>query len=217
MIDVLYRVRKGNANEPLRYSLRSLSNIPHGDVYVVGSPPAWANVNVITPQRFRTKWRGLVADLALACAELKGRRLLLIDDDMFILTPRDNVPVMHNGDLRTAAERKVGGYAKTMTYTADYLEERGLPTLSYELHIPLEIDADAMTEALTPVLNSRRPIQARSVYGNTHGIGGTETQDVKVATGPTPPAFLSTSPQSWRYWLPQLASMFRDPSVYEHA
>lgn len=216
MIDVLYRVRRGK-NENLRYSLRSLANIPHGDVFIVGHPPAWvSNVHVITPKTWRTKWRALVGDLALACSELKGQRLLLIDDDMMVLSPRESVPVLHGGDLRKAAKRKIGAYGKTLTWTADYLEEHDIAMpLSYELHVPLEIDADAMRAVIEPALGHRRPLQARSLYGNAVDLGGTEAQDVKLEKGPMPSEFLSTSPYSWRHWQPQLDALFPTPSVYE--
>lgn len=215
-MDVLYRVRPG-PNEELRYSLRSLANVPHGEVFMVGHPPEWVrNVTVITPRRLRTKFRALVADLALACAELKGRRLLLIDDDMYILKARKSVEALHAGDLREQAQRKVGAYSKTMTHTADYLNGIGIgEPVSYELHIPLEIDAEAMAGALQPVEGWRRPVQARSVYGNVVGIKATQAEDVKLDKGPMPTDYLSTSPQSWRYWRPHLHALFPQPSEYE--
>lgn len=215
--DVLYRVRAGK-NESLRYSLRSLENVPHGDVFMVGWPPSWvANVNVITPRMWRTKWRALTGDLLTACRELGSRKLILIDDDMFIVSPRKSIKPLHGGDLRQSADRKLGTYGRTMHWTADYLEGLGITKpLSYELHVPLEIEADAMVEALAPVNDARRPIQARSIYGNVHGIKGTLAPDVKVRQGEMPADYLSTSPQSWRYWQPKLEALFPERSAYEH-
>lgn len=216
MIDVLYRVRAGR-NDSLRYSLRSLANVPHGDVHMVGFPPKWVrNVEVITPKQWRTKWRALVGDLLLACEQLSGRRLLLIDDDMYVLTRRERVETLHAGDLRTSAERKAGTYGRTMNWTADYLEGMGITgLLSYELHIPLEIDADGMAEAIAPVVNAKRPLQARSLYGNLTRIGGTEAADVKLHDGSLPAEYLSSDPRSWLHWLPMLTALFPTASDYE--
>lgn len=216
MIDVLYRVRPGN-NESLRYSLRSLANVPHGDVYIVGHPPKWVkNVHVIQPRMWRTKWRALTGDLALACRELTGRRLLLVDDDMYILRKHKRVTPVHGGGLREAAARKLGTYGRTLAWTADYLEALGIAApLSYEIHVPFEMDANAMLSAIAPVVDAPRPLQARTVYGNVVGIGGAETQDVKLKDGPLPADYLSTAPHTWRYWQPQLERLFPEPSEHE--
>ena len=39
--DIVYVVRPGERNEELRYSLRSLSNLPHGRVWIAGYMPKW--------------------------------------------------------------------------------------------------------------------------------------------------------------------------------
>ena len=213
--DVLYRLRAG-VNEPLRYSLRSLANVPHGAVHVVGYPPKWLkNVDVIRPLMWRTKWRALVGDLLLACRQLSGP-LLLVDDDFFVLSPLAEMPVLHGGDLRTVAERKVGSYGRTLKWTADYLDRLGVTgQLCYDLHLPFPFEAEPMAEVLAPIEDWRRPLQARTLYGNVMHSQGSEATDVKIGDGPLPPAFLSSSPQSWAHWRPLLAERFPEPSVYE--
>lgn len=215
---ILYRVRQGEHNEALRYSLRTLVNVPHGEVCIVGAPPSWVRgVRLIEPGLWRSKWRALVGDLERACRLLSGRNVLLMDDDMFVLRRINGVPVMHEGSLLHHTQRKVGAYKRTLIATREYLEERGcVHPISYELHVPLPIDPDAMVAALAGALDTTLPVQARSIYGNEAGIGGRLSRDVKLNRGaPLPPTFLSTSPTTWPYWQSQLHRLFPRRSAFE--
>ena len=40
-MDAVYYVRPGDRNDELRYSLRSLANLPHDRVWIVGHTPPW--------------------------------------------------------------------------------------------------------------------------------------------------------------------------------
>lgn len=216
-MDVLYRVRRGRDNEPLRYSLRSLSNVPHGEVFIVGAPPSWTrNVTVLPPDKWQSKWRGLLADTWSACKRLAGRTLLLMDDDYFILSPRESVEPLHRGLLADDAKTRMGAYRRSLTATGKYLTERGITSLSYELHVPMVIEADGMAEALEPVVDSRYPLQCRSLYGNLAAVGGEQAQDVKrFRDEPLPADYLSVAPSSWHLYRDRLASLFPMRSVYE--
>lgn len=217
-MDVLYRVRRSRDNETLRYSLRSLVNVPHGEVFIVGQKPAWArNVTVLAPDKWLSKWHGLMADTWSACKRLSGRTLLLMDDDYFILRPVKTVKPVHRGSLIEDAERRMGAYRHTLVNTARYLVDKGIEKpLSYEVHVPMVVDADGMAEALEPVANARRPLQARSVYGNVAGVGGKPGTDVKRwEAGPMPADFLSVAPSSWHLYRPKLQALFPAASGYE--
>jgi hypothetical protein len=221
-MDVLYRVRPTRRNEPLRYSLRSLSNVLHGDVFVVGGTPHWVKgVHVIPGDRYTSKWKAMAGELHKACMELSGRTLLLVDDDMFVRRPFVTWPTLHAGSLATHALTARGAYQRSMFNTAVYLERLGIPTpVSYELHIPMVIDADAMAATLEAVLQWREPLQPRSVYGNLQHVGGDQHEDVKVrALGKDdalpPGPFLSASPRAWFNMAPKIMAEFPTPSEFE--
>jgi hypothetical protein len=218
MIDVVYRLGPRGENDPLRYSLRSLVNLPHGEVHVIGRVPKWlTNVNVLTPPVSLNRFRNSINNLYQACLQLAGRRFVLIDDDTYILRPIEAVEPLHAGDLLTHAQRKVGAYGRTIRWTSEWLKAQGIEgQLSYELHVPMPIEANACAAALEPALQWSRAVQARSIYGNTARIGGEYSEDVKIAATVEPTAaYLSTSPETLRVFRPLLSSLFPTPSQYE--
>jgi hypothetical protein len=218
MLDVVYRLGPRGENDPLRYSLRSLANLPYGEVHVIGYVPKWlTNVNVLTPAVSLNRFRNSINNLYQACLQLAGRRFVLIDDDTYILRPIEAVEPLHAGDLISHSRRKVGSYGRTIRWTAEWLAAHDIESsLSYELHVPMPIEADACAAALEPALSWSRAVQARSVYGNTARIGGEYSEDVKIpATGQPDGTYLSTSPPTFKVFRSILASLFPERSVYE--
>jgi hypothetical protein len=56
----------------------------------------------------------------------------------------------------------------------DKLQDLGIPEpLDYEMHIPMKLDKQGLSEAL-------EFLQFRSAYGNLNYVGGEQTTDVKV-------------------------------------
>ena len=213
--DVLYRVRGSIHNYELRYSLRGLANLEHGEVWLVGRPPRWLHgMNVIPGGHYRTKWHGLVGDLLLACERLPGRTMWLIDDDFYVLAPM-TIPVAHKGSLLKHSERASGAYKKSLYATHIYLLDHGIAEpLSYELHIPMVIDTDKMAEVLRPV--ATQPLQARSLYGNLAHIGGEWMGDVKMRGDRHVPKGDLVSSNGWlREMMPKLQAALPKPSQYE--
>jgi len=219
--DVLFRVRMGRVNETLRYALRSLSNVPHGEVFIVGYKPPWVSDEVtLLPDRAKTtiKWRAGLEQFALGCDQLRGRNLILIDDDMFIVNPVDSIEVMHAGPLVQIAKRKVGAYGRTFQNTVAYLKEQGIDDpLSYERHVPLPVDATHAADILLAVMKWGKTTQPRSVYGNMAHIEGVQIRDAKRKPGePMPADFLSVDPGTWsRGWNDVIRKLFPKRSKYE--
>lgn len=215
-MDVLYRLRPDPRNEALRYSLRSLANIDHGEVFVVGYCPPWLrNVTYLEGGHARQVYDLTYQHVVSAAKALPGRRLLLIDDDMFILRPVQTMPVLHAGSLRGHAKMKLGAYGRSMERTAAWLEAQGMAPWSYELHVPLVIDTDIAAGLLPDVSG----VQVRSMYGNLAALGGDQTDDVKLRTAaPLPPGdFVSTTRATWRQHRAEFEARWPEPSRYEMA
>jgi hypothetical protein len=224
---VLYRVRPGDRNESLRYSLRSLRHLEHGEVFVVGYVPEWVQgVHHIVGSSHRHKWRIVLEHLWLACRELGGRRLILMDDDMYLLEPVSEVPALHRGTLLGQALAHPGGtYGHSLRASHDYLVAQGVASpLSYELHVPMPIDATVAAAVLEPVIMRSRPVQGRSVYANLAHLESTPAEDVKVRgssdvralpAGPLPGPWISTAPAGWEGMGSRVRGLFPDASPYE--
>lgn len=217
MIDAVYLVRPGDSNQELRYSLRSLRNLPHRRVWLAGYQPKWTtNVGRIPVEQGENKYENSRANIRAACSHPDvTERFLLFNDDFFVVEPIDAIPVWHRGLLVDRLEgRRGGSYVRRMQATSDAL---GPDALSYALHVPMEIEKGKALEVLDATTDE---VLFRTMYGNRWNVGGIYHDDVKVAgrndkipDGP----LLSTSDGSFRQRDvgKRIRRLFPDPSPYE--
>ena len=184
--DVVYVCRPGDDNEELRYSLRSLRNLPHGKVWIAGYCPVWVSAEV---QRIAVPARASKHDHALASliAAMDHPEVsdpfLMFNDDFYVMRAMEKVPVLHNGPLLQVIEDHAKGssYREAMEKTAAILQtDHSLEDLrGYEIHAPMEFEKVGLGLALS--LGAKIPrLQYRTVYGNLMNVGGTQCSDVKV-------------------------------------
>lgn len=231
-MDVVYLCREGE-NEELRYSLRSLRNLPHGCVWIFGGAPEWIRgAEVVPTDQHDTKYRVTTRAMRAAC-EHPGVSdpFVLMNDDFYVMEPVAAVPVLHRGPVDAVIadyleRRGRSGYVDGMVATRDLLAELGCEApLSYELHVPLPVGKVAMLEALEVGEASGIPVlHKRTLYGNLAGIGGARLPDCKIVSardgrvasrqrklGP----WLSSSDASFAGLAPLLAHRFPRPSPFE--
>lgn len=217
--DIVYRLRRDERNEELRYSLRSLANLAHGAVWCVGYKPAWVDAGFVPTERIVPRFHNAINALRTACEVTP--EFVLMDDDFYITEPIAEVPANHHGTLEQRAQTAHGtGYRDSLSATAKYLARHGKPALNYELHQPILIDSARMADVLDATKDQSTPLQARSLYANWWGIPSTEAEDCKVRakTDPLPAGpFLSTEDGAFSAVRPYLQSFFPDPSPYERA
>lgn len=226
--DIIYILRNDIEPQELRYSLRSLENFPHGDVWFVGGEPAYlrADRQVYIAQRGDTPWERSTYTIREICSsDETPEEFWLFNDDFFVMKPQKEFGPKYNGDLwRHIAhiEKRHGGkisaYTAQLRRTAQELENAGFQTRNYAMHIPMLINKQDALETL-----DRFPFvpMFRSLYGNMHDIGGENMADVKIATITERPSedaeFLSTSDSSWivgeigRF----IRARFQEPCKYE--
>lgn len=191
-MDVVYLCREGE-NEELRYSLRSLINLPHERVWVFGGAPEWATeIEHVPVDQHDTKYRVTTRALRAAC-EHPGVSdpFALWNDDFYVMRQVDEVPVLHRGlvadVLADYVRRWHGGssYSRGMAQTAALLASLGFPRpLSYELHVPLPIHKGAMLKALdVGAASGIAVLHKRTLYGNLARLGGERLSDVKIVGG----------------------------------
>lgn len=229
MIDVVYIVRPGHENEELRHSLRSLVNVPHGDVWIVGHRPAWVNErvrHVFVPQRDpqRFKYENATGNL-LALAADGPTGFTLMNDDMFCVQPTETWPApAHRGGLHELAATRPGRYGGMLRATAALLVEAGIPVpLAYTLHKPMLMARDVLVATLDYGLQRRageEHFSWRSLYGNLAHLGGPYEEDVKVHSDEAIPdgPWVSSSDCSFRYHRIGrfIRTLLPDPSPYEY-
>lgn len=230
-MDVVIPVGPDCASE-LRYCLRSIAaHMPTTErVWLVGTPPSWAEgtTRIDVPQDAH-KVANSRRNLRTACEHPDvPEEFLLFNDDFFVMTRVDDVPVLHAGPLGAHYARvhaRVGrsAFARMLHSTADLLHTRmpqDADVLSYALHLPMPVNKAGMLEAIAAVDGLKWPVSLRTVYGNLAGIGGTRAIDVKVATRDHPPVkgpFLSVSDRAWALYPVGrvIRAAFSEPCAFE--
>ena len=194
-MDVVYVVRPGDRNDELRYSLRSLANLPHDRVWIVGYRPSWVTnvTHIVTsqgPDRHENTWR---AWQAIAQHDGIADELVLFNDDMYVMHPLDQVPLLHREPLGEWVEtcRAAGAqwYVRAIT-TVQMLERAGVDVsagYSWELHVPMPVRRSALAEAVREAYrcgpwHSRSVIAKRTWYANVSGLVGERAEDCKIRT-----------------------------------
>ena len=226
--DIVYRVRPGDNNDELRYSLRSVAaNLPHRRVWMIGHKPTWTSdlVRHIPGDRFPGKWSAIYDNVIRACEHPDiSEDFLLVDDDVYVLQQIDAMPMWHLGSLQerldgvTKNRGPDGDWQATLRATLDYLRTKGVDEpLSYEVHAPILINKATALPLLREAWSPDIHVQARSIYGNLANVGGTRHPDTKVVQGRKLKTedVLSTTDASLRNLRHILESRFAKPCRYE--
>lgn len=233
--DVVYVLRPGDHNEELRYSLRSLTNLPHRHVWIAGHCPTWVTgLGHIPTKQIGSKWANSTENLWAAIDHPEvSEEFVLFNDDFFVMTPVDDIPTQHRGPVTGVFDeyhrtgRSASTWCQGMVGIIEVLRELGIPDpVSYELHIPMVLRKDRVREVLSiplrPSHEAARQSHKRTLYGNYWAIGGEQVPDCKVRHrsqrmirdgGP----FLSTSDHLFRVSPVgrSIRAQFPEPSPYE--
>lgn len=192
-MDILYTIANKYDGEELKYSLRSLVNIPHDRVFVVGYLPRWLkNVIHIPTEQTGTKWENVPRNLRVACNDDRlSANFILMNDDFFILEPIKRPTKELNLNLGTFQDvltrlNKIHdtptNYMRGMAETSELIKAQGVSEpLSYEMHTPFIYNKKKLLKVLDlPGADKISCLQHRSLYGNLYLKGGEKQKDVKV-------------------------------------
>ena len=209
--DIVYFVKESENNDELRYSLRSLKNINHRRVFIIGHKPAWVSdriINIPTKQLGK-KYDNVYQNWFLLLADERiSEQFILMNDDFFIMKPTPVMPTLrrvepidHYIDVFTKIN-PVTHYVKTMRGVRDLLKSWGFEKIdSYELHTPMLFEKSKLRLLFKKVTTKYTGGHIRTLYGNYFQIGGERVHDVKVLEGiksiPYSERFLSTSDGSF--------------------
>lgn len=233
-MDIVYLVKNCQEDEELTYSLRSLVNIPHDKVFIVGGCPKNLNrdkiIHIPTIQG-PDKYKNTTNGLKTVCQDSRlSEDFILMNDDFFILKPiKDPVSELNlcRGTIKEVLEKMRtrhntdGPYMTSMHQTDIYLQDIGVKTpLSYELHIPIVLNKTKFLGVFSlPYITDAQLIHKRSIYGNLYLTNSAKIDDVKVYRDFETPIgsdkFLSTEDISWPKVKPQIEASLSQKSIYE--
>lgn len=238
-MDIVYVLGRQESYEEFRYSLRSLENIDHDTVHIVGSKPTWAkNISHI---KCNTKHRGglsyfLDAEekwIAACNSPDVSEDFILMNDDFFIMKPVEKLYNYHAGRLTdwVVKNEKISSsvYINAMNNTREILRHcQGATTYkeskSFSVHVPMVQNKEKRLAASLIALEyakSGKPILTRTLYGNQFGLKGRFLVDPKVRKvdgefrrGSN---FLSTNDASFKFGEvgKMIRGKFNTPSQYE--
>lgn len=230
--DVVYVVKTAEDNEELRYSLRSLVNVPHGRLFIAGYKPSWlTNCIHIPTEQSGSKFNNSTNNLLQACRNKElSDEFIFMNDDFFIMKPTESIPALHRGvvsEVIRSYQQQRGGdeYIDGMQQTKALLVSMGFTEpISYELHVPILLNKNKFIEVmeLQRRLNPHiRVVHKRTLYGNLANLGGIKTDDVKVYKNAPEFCeqwpFISSDDEAFRYGAVGLfvRSRFMKRSQYE--
>jgi hypothetical protein len=222
-MDVVYPYKRTADEFELRYSLRSLVNLPHARTVIGGDKPRivsdqvyWAGA-IPHHDRFASSTINIVA--AVEQCGIDGE-FIVMNDDMFILEPW-SVRHEHRGtiDEYLASETAKGGYRRRAEHTRDILRAHGVAEpLFFGLHTPTVYDASKILDLVSQFKGERYLL--RTLYHNLFPAPATYREDVKVrqwGTRDLPADVMSVSDMCafdprFRAWI---HARFPEPSSYE--
>lgn len=233
-LDIVYVVKNAIADEELRYSLRTLKNFPHRNVYFYGGCPSWAtNIKHIPIRQSGTKWQNTshMLECIVDNPEISDD-FVLFNDDFFVLEPIKELGYYSEGKLKERVDRTwitrymwekphYSRYGTLLKDTMEWLEENNYDTINYELHIPMIYNKKKLKKCLKLFPNGGWAAR-RSLYGNIYEIGGEDTSDVKIYSRTDFPkkgikTFVSTTDDSFANGTVgiYIRKNFSEPSKYE--
>lgn len=204
--DIVYILRDRINPAELRYSLRSLENIPHRFVWFVGGAPEG-----ITPdrqikhkQQGPTKWDLIKSSMLRVTKEEElTESFLLFNDDFFVMKPFTGAWINYiDGTLAERIEQfqqenvRLNPYARTLYKAEQELKSQGATTYNFDVHLPMLFEKSK----IGAIMRCYSP-QMRSVYGNITKSEFIQHKDVKVYKldqVPEDPDFISTNDKTFR-------------------
>lgn len=227
LCDIIYILRENVDSEELRYSLRSLKNLPHRKVFFIGGQPKDLKPDVAVPhkQLGDCKWELIRSSMSKAVEldELTDD-FFLFNDDFFVMKPFKGTFVNYIDktledrivELREV-NRWLNQYGRTVLKVNEELKALGIwCPKNFEVHLPMLMNKELVK---TSIYKCSSP-QMRSIYGNINRIKTVQHTDVKVydlETVPEDPDFLSTNDTTFREGKvgEYIREQFPEPSRFE--
>lgn len=188
---VLGNGSKWNDSE-LRFCLRGIENFATGlrNVYVIGKDPGFlSDQTIYIPHADpnHSKEHNITYAIEQACnLPHLSEEFVFFNDDHFLLSPVDlaRYPYYTKGQLEGAIMlAPAAGYRRALANTVKALTMAKLPTISYEMHMPIRYGKKSFLslshwwQQSTTVRDGFLP---RSIYGNALNVTPEQSKDCKI-------------------------------------
>lgn len=230
-LDIVYCIKDQPENEELRYSLRSLENLPHQKVWIYGGCPEWLNKRTIKQvsieQNRHNKWNNTALLLQEICKnENITEDFIWFNDDFFVLQPQKTLEYYKDRNLLSRAYDFTklgwwqfnGAYPSRLKRASRELKIRNYDNSNFELHLPIIFNR----EKLLKIYSEFAGLGAkRSLYCNYYGIEGIQREDIKIYDMIKKPDkkwdYVSTTDSSFKEGEvgKYIRKKFKKPSKYE--
>jgi hypothetical protein len=200
-VDLVYTTSKDEHDHvELRYSIRSMYKYlqKFDKIFIVGEKPSWIKNVIYIPADDDHKFnaaRNIYEKIRKACDHPDiSTHFWYSADDSFLLKPLSNrgYPYFRSGSL----QELIQGLSSKTSYYKVYVENtfaallnRGLPTVNFDIHIPIiyhkEIYGCVMEQYDWDINKS---YTSKTLYANTLRIPGRLLKDCKLHTSKTKPA-----------------------------
>lgn len=221
LMDVVIPYKSTNTDE-IKYAIRSLVNIRHRNVYVIGDDPK-LKVKYIPFKQGRSIGKNTFDILNIACKNKEiTDNFIWMHDDMIIQKPVKNIPLLYKAPFSELinffdTSNRDNYYTKRAKRTYKKLLSMGIQNpLSYELHIPFVINKQKWNAVSSKIGTSHNKL---SMYANIYNLGGERSRDVKVRNRNWVPngEFISTHDGSFysNRVGEVIRNKFAEPSKYE--
>lgn len=185
-MDIVYPYKRSPGDFELRYSLRSLANVPHSRVIVAGEIPFLASDKLVTIKnprvggdRYLSSTSNIFA--AMDRADITGD-FIVMNDDIFVLKPWE-FPHQHRGTIEQAlADPEVkGDYRTRINSTRAILRAHGISEpLFFGLHTPTIYNRDNLVDLMREFPMPKHKYLLRTLYNNLFSKPSIRRDDVKV-------------------------------------
>lgn len=221
-MDVVYPYRRSSGDVELRYSLRSLVNVPHGRVIVSGELPynRFDVTRVVVP-RSPVRYEASTRNIYEACQRaVQTDKVIVMNDDIFVLKPW-TFRHEHRCTIQEYLDSGMpkGDYRVHIEATAEILKAHGIDDpLFFGLHTPTVYDRLTLINVVKEFKGHKYLL--RTLYYNLFAQKSVKRDDVKVRVWNGEPEHsdvLSIS-DSCAYdpgFLSWIANRFPDKSIYE--
>jgi hypothetical protein len=215
-LDIVY-IYKHKEHSPLRYSLRSLENYPHRNVFIVGDCPAYLQNIIHIPYIFGVdRTQNAWGQIKAACLNVMvSDRFCFFNDDFYILKPTIEIPYYERS---VDKKREGGAHGKALAKTrALFPNFKNFDSV----HTPIIFDKRLFL-SLYDHYDISQGYCYKSLYGNhynlhTQVIGDVKGRSLSKVKKRMGFRFLSTSDNVERNvdFLSMINNLFSNPSKYE--